>query len=545
MPCHLRKNIAMDDIVWDAIVVGSGCSGAMAAQTLVERGLKVLMIDGGVKDEQYKKLIPSKDFLQIRKEEQEQHRFFLGDNFEGVPFGKIITGEHLTPPRKFMTAFVQQFLPVVSNSFIPLESLAYGGLGNGWGLGCCMFSKNELDACGLPSPEMHTAYEIVAKRIGVSGTQDDATPYTAATLSTLQPSIDMDSNGKKLHNNYLKKKEHLKELGFFVGRPSLALLTQPKDNRLPYQYRDMDFYSDNDKSAYRPWLTIEQLKNHSNFSYIGNLCATHFEEIVDTVTIHTLTLDTTESKKFTAKKLVLTSGVLGTARIVLRSFADYENKLPLLSNPYSYLAGIQPGLLGKDTDKRKIGFAQLSMFYDKHGNNMDVPMGSCYSYRSMMLFHLLKESPLDVKSAYRFLQYMMPAFTIIGLFHPEKPGSGKWVQLQKNNNQTTGDELHAHYTLNKEEQAQLTDTEKKFSWALRQLNCFVLKKISPGHGASIHYGGTLPFSAKNQRYTLLPDGKLGETKNVYVADGSGFNYLPGKGITFSLMANAHRVASGL
>lgn len=535
----------MDGIVWDAIVVGSGCSGAMAAQTLVERGLKVLMIDGGVKDEHYKQLIPPKSFLQIRKEEQHQHRFFLGDNFEGVPFGKIITGEHLTPPRKFMTAFIKQFLPVVSKTFTPLESLAYGGLGNGWGLGCCIFSKNELDACGLPTTQMNNAYETVAKRIGVSGERDDAAPYTAATVASLQPSIAMDSNGKKLQENYLKKKEHLKSHGFFVGRPSLALLTKAQDNRLPYQYRDMDFYSDNDKSAYRPWLTIEQLKKHSNFSYIGNLCAVQFKEIDDTVSIHALTLDTTELKKITCKKLVLASGVLGTARIVLRSFDDYENQLPLLSNPYSYLAGVQPGLLGKDTDKQKIGFAQLSMFYDKHGVNMDVPMGSCYSYRSMMLFHLLKESPLDVKSAYRFLQFMMPAFTIIGLFHPEKPGSGKWVQLQKNNDQTTGDELHAHYALNETEEAKLSDTEKKFTWALRQLNCYVLKKIAPGHGASIHYGGTLPFSDKNQRYGLLPNGKLGDTNNVYVADGSGFNYLPGKGITFSLMANAHRVASQL
>jgi hypothetical protein len=35
---------------------------------------------------------------------------------------------------------------------------------------------------------------------------------------------------------------------------------------------------------------------------------------------------------------------------------------------------------------------------------------------------------------------------------------------------------------------------------------------------------------------------LGGTKNVFVADGSGFKYLPAKGLTLTLMANAHLVA---
>ncbi|MCS6935195.1 MAG: FAD-dependent monooxygenase [Chitinophagales bacterium] len=535
----------MDDIMWDVIVVGSGCSGAMAAQTLVERGLKTLMIDGGAKDTQYQQLIPAKNFLEIRETFREQYRIFLGDRFEGIPFGKISTGEHLTPPRRFMTKWVQEFLPVVSDTFFPLESLAYGGLGNGWGLGCCIFSKKELQACGLPVQAMQESYEVVAKRIGISGERDDAAPYTAAMVSSLQPGVEMDHNGRNLYANYQAKKHKLNRCGFFAGRPSLALITQPTPGRLPYQYRDLDFYCDNDKSAYRPWLTLDTLKLKNNFLYIGNQCALRFEETSSGVTLHALHLDTQQPQTYRARKLVLACGVLGTARMVLRSFDDYSTRLPLLSNPYSYLAAIQPALLGRDTDKRKIGFAQLSLFYDKYGDQSDVPMGSCYSYRAMMIFHLLKESPLGVKTAYRFLQFLMPSFTIIGLFHPEKSGGDKWIQLQKNTMRVTGDELHACYRLSDTEKHIIRDTEKKFSWALRQLNCYVLKKIDPGHGASIHYGGTLPFSDKNERYRLLPDGRLGDTKNVYVADGSGFRYLPGKGITFSLMANAHRVALGV
>jgi hypothetical protein len=54
----------------------------------------------------------------------------------------------------------------------------------------------------------------------------------------------------------------------------------------------------------------------------------------------------------------------------------------------------------------------------------------------------------------------------------------------------------------------------------------------------------LPFSKEEQPLTLASNGRLHGTSNVYVADGSGFTYLPAKGLTFTLMANAHLAALG-
>jgi len=527
---------------WDMIVVGSGCTGAMAAQTLVERGFKVLMVDGGVKDDLYKTLLPETDFLTARQTDKQQHRYFLGDKFEGIPFGHVKAGEHLTPPRKFMTQLTSQKIPLQSSTFSPIESLAYGGLGNGWGLGCCVFSAAELKACGLPVAEMNEAYEVVGKRIGISGTKDDTANYTAASISSLQPSIGFDSVGKNLLENYEQKKAILNRKGFYVGRPSLALITTPTGDRMPYQYKDFDFYSDKDKSAYRPWITVDKLKTQANFAYKSGWVVESFEETPDGVIVHARKVSDCSTQSFRCKKLVLGSGVLGTTRIVLRSANALSQRLPLLSNPFSYLACSQPFLLGKDVDPYKIGFAQLSMFLDEDGTNSYVPMGSIYSYRAMLLFHLLKESPLDVKTAHLFLQFMMPSFTIMGLFHPERYSAQKYVHLEKDNSTFSGDKLHVNYVPTASEDAQVKRNEKLFGEALRSLNCYVLRNIAPGHGASIHYGGTLPFSAIEKPFHLLPDGRLSGNKSVYVADGSGFTFLPGKGLTFSLMANAHLVA---
>lgn len=529
----------------DYIVVGSGCTGAMAAQTLVEKGVQVLMLDGGITDAHYASKIPDSDYLNIKKNERQQYEYFIGKNLEGIPFGDVKTGEHLTPPRKFMVHEVSKWMPLLSPNFFPLESLALGGLGNGWGLGCCVFSDEEIKAGGLRKLRMREAYEVVANRIGISGAKDDTEKYTASSLQCILPSIAMDSNGKNLYENYRKKKQHLNRNGFYMGRPSLALLTQKREGRKAYQYKDLDFYADTDRSAYRPGYTIEELKRKNNFQYRGNLLVLKFEEGEDGVDVICQTLDTKEIVFFRCKKLVLAAGCLSTARIVLRSFNAYGVNLPLISNPYSYLPAIQPYLLGKDKDARKIGFAQLSLFYDKHANNMDVAMASIYSYRSLMAFHILKETPLGIKAGYRFLEYMMPAFTIVGLFHPERGGAQKFLSLQKEVNTATGDLLKVNYQLSTDEENAVVQNEKSFSAALRHLNCFVLKKINPGHGSGVHYAGTLPFSEQNEKFKLRRNGLLGETQNVFVADGSGISYLPGKGLTLSLMANAHLVAESV
>ena len=69
------------DIEAEYVVIGSGCTGAMAAQTLVEKGVKVTMLDVGNHDEKYANIIPQKPFTEIRKTDKEQYKYWLGENY--------------------------------------------------------------------------------------------------------------------------------------------------------------------------------------------------------------------------------------------------------------------------------------------------------------------------------------------------------------------------------------------------------------------------------------------------------------------------------
>lgn len=522
-------------------MVGSGATGAQAAQTLVEHGAKVAMLDVGHRDEKYRHVIPDQDFTTLRQKDVDQYRYFVGDQMEGVPWGKVKVGAQLTPPRQFMVRDVEQLIPLLSDSFTPMESLAYGGLGNGWGLGCFVFSDSELDQAGLNSSEMKPAYETVSQRIGISAAQDDAAVYTLGGLQHYQKALTIDRNCQRLYETYRRKRLSLNQMGFIMGQPAMAILSEDLGGRKATRYHDMDFYTDQGLSAYRPWITVDMLQRNSVFRYEPHCLVLKFEEHQDTVSVFVLRTDTNQKYTFQCKKLILAPGVLGTARIVLRSMRT-QNRLPLICNHYCYVPCLQPSMLGQPVERFKTSMAQLVLYHDESRTHTDVAVACLFSYRSLLLFRLLKETPLNFADGRSIMQLLQSSFVIAGIHHPDSGGSSKYIELIENKNSVTGDSVQVNYSLISEEATKTDRRERKYLAALRRLRCFPLKRVYPGYGASIHYGGTLPISRAEKAYTLAEDGRLHGTKKVFVADGSGLRYLPAKGLTFSLMANAHRMA---
>ena len=61
-------------------------------------------------------------------------------------------------------------------------------------------------------------------------------------------------------------------------------------------------------------------------------------------------------------------------------------------------------------------------------------------------------------------------------------------------------------------------------------------------GASVHYAGTIPMAAPTSLHTASKYCRSHFFENLYLVDGTTFPFLPAKNLTFTLMANAVRVA---
>lgn len=527
----------------NTVIVGSGCSASMAAQTLVDAGEKVTMIDVGVQSH-HEPAIPNKDYLSIRKAEPQQYEYFLDKNIEEVNRSQVAKGAQITAPRNYMLYGTNKYIPLQSDTFSPLESLGYGGLGIAWGLQCWEYSPSDLLKVGLDTSQMDDAYNTISQRIGISATADSAAAYTIGNLKTFLPSPHMDRNHSQIYKKYLDKQSYFNKRGVHIGRTPLALLTKDMGKRKAYKYQDMDFYSDQHLSAWRPYITVNELRKRPNFEYIGDHLVTSFSEKSKYIVVSCLNTKTDKKVNFYCRKLILSSGALGTARIVLRSLGTEQTKLPLLSNPHTYIPCLQTALVGKGVEKNKLGFGQLSVFLDKDGNGSS-SVASSYSYQSLMLHRIIREVPLDLRAARKILRYLTPGLIIMIVQHADSRSKDKYLKLIKNTKTVTGDMLQAKYKPTEGEDLMGTNNEKQYAKIMRKLNTYPLKRIKLPNGAAIHYAGILPFSKSVKEFTLSPSGRLNGTKNIYVADSSGFNYLPAPGLTFTLMANAHIVAENV
>ena len=214
-------------MTYDVIVVGSGPAGVNAAAPLVEAGWNVAIVDYGNRDQSYALLIPQAPFSQLRRSDPEQHRYLLGNRFEGLPLGEVRVGAQLTPPRQYACADASRLMPVTFGNFSAMESLALGGLGNAWGAGAFVFSDDELRRAGLEPDRMREHYAARLARIGVSGVRDDLLPFLGDSESLMPPFCASIPNAERVLARYRVQRSRLHERGSTSARPDWRFALAP------------------------------------------------------------------------------------------------------------------------------------------------------------------------------------------------------------------------------------------------------------------------------------------------------------------------------
>jgi len=419
------------------------------------------------------------------------------------------------PAVEFITRDAARLTPVVSASFPAVVSLAKGGLGNAWGGGVYRFRDGELG--GLPDLTPH--YDAVSRHIGVCGANDDLGAEFGLEPELLPP-LRIGRNARAMLENY----KRARPAGVTLGHARLAVRSGE------YTYRANEFTSAGDPARYCPASTLDSLPG---LTYSPGWVARRFRETEAGVEVEAVGLQG-GCETFRARRLILAAGTLNTARIVLRSFDDFATRLPLLDNPITALPLVRWSGVGRGDDAPESGMAQLNIVLaaERFGRKFQ---GSLYGTRGAPPIEFAHRLPFSLTTNLRVLRALLPAVTLAMVFHPAAPGA-QYLRLRPDG------ALEADYPWRADDALTL-ELVRVFRSLGFWAHAGMAHHAGPGQG--IHYAGTLPMTERPGRYQLHRDGRLEGTRAVYVCDGSCFSHLPAKNLTFTIMANAHRIASGL
>jgi choline dehydrogenase-like flavoprotein len=253
-------------------------------------------------------------------------------------------------------------------------------------------------------------------------------------------------------------------------------------------------------------------------------------EYVELVARH---VETREQRSFFGKRLILAAGALNSAKLVLESNGDYESRLPILDNPIVCIPLFRLGRIGAALDPSDSAMAQLNLIYDHDGA---VRQASIYGTTGPLRSDVLFQLPLSISANARWTRNLAPAMLLVMLFGPGERHPDNYLRL------SAAGELHIEFP---NKPANLG--ERGLIRAFRKIGFLSHVALCqyPPMGSSIHYAGTLPMKKDPGRYETDANGLLSGTRRVYVSDGACFSALPAKNLTFTIMANALRIARRL
>lgn len=258
-----------------------------------------------------------------------------------------------------------------------------------------------------------------------------------------------------------------------------------------------------------------------------------FKEENGIVTVQGRDTETDEILEFKCKKLIVAAGAIGTGRMVLNSFKDTDTRLPVMENPLSIIPLVDLRSLGHKYDKYGYEGGVVNLLYDGPLWEEKV-LGALSSFISPLRGDALAYFPFSMKGGMALTKYMLPSLSMMLMFYPSKPYEENYMQLKEN-----GD-----LKINYDKIEKMGKVENHVIMNFIRMGFFsapfLVQYLKPGN--SIHYAGTVPMCVENRKYHVDKMCRLNKAKNVFLADGSVFPVLPAKNLSYTLMANAMRVA---
>jgi choline dehydrogenase-like flavoprotein len=528
------------------VIVGAGATAVHFAATALAMGRRVVMLDVGHPAPTPQ--LPGASLNRLKSDLDDPVRYFLGEDYESLVLPTEGSEYYGFPPSK---SYVFKKLPdyeLGATGFQPLMSFAGGGLAQAWTAGAYPFNDGELSAFPFGWDEMAPAYGEVARRIGVSGVSDDDLSAFYPVHDGLMPPIALDAHSQQLLGEYERKRARVSaKHGLVLGRSRSASLSRDHAGRKACSLSGRCLWGCPSQSLYTPSVTLNECRRNPEFEYIPGVRVDHFVTDSANRVTHVVgaRTDTGEELRREIGTLVLAAGTLSSGRILLESLlrAGVRHELAgLMDNRQVLMPFVNMKRVGEPFDDRSYQYHQIAIGAPG-ATPFDYVHGLVTTLTTAMTHPVAQSLPVGMRAAMGMFRNIHGALGLTNInFHDTRRDENRLALDVGPDGRSR--RLLVAYTPEAKEAARVKPMIGRFRSFLGSLNCIAppsMTRLRP-MGASVHYAGTVPMLDDGGDFTTDRAGRCRPFENLVLADGSTFPALPAKNLTFTLMANATRIA---
>ncbi|MGA3283149.1 MAG: hypothetical protein ABSD57_01650 [Verrucomicrobiota bacterium] len=517
-------------------VIGSGPAGVACAKALLARGASVLMLDAG--------LVLEADHAQIVRQfagtkpstwQMGDRASLKGDmaaSAKGIPL-KLAFGSDF-PYRETET-----HIPWRGQGTSVRPSLALGGLSNVWGATLLPYRDADIADWPIKSAQLERHYRAVLELTGLAAQRDDLEewfPLHCDNPRMLEPS---QQAGLLLHN-LSRHRDVLRERGWRFGRARLAVRAADNPRGIGCLYCGFCMYGCPYGCIFNSADTVCELRAEKGFTYHRDVIVALLREHSDKVIVEGYHRQTRAPLSFEANRAYLAAGVIPTAQILLRSQSAYDHPLRLRDSQY-FLFPLVLARRSRDVQTELL-YTLSQVFIElcrpqisRHTVHLQI-----YTYSDLIGEAVRKTfGPLarPLEGLARQLEGRM--VIVQGYLHSDESRTIE-MTLKRDG---ARDCLHLNALPNPDTRRTVKRVVREMLRQSRRLGGIVLPPMlhmgRPGRG--FHCGGSFPMRENPQPFESDCLGRPHGWTRVHAVDATVFPSVPATAITFSVMANAHRI----
>jgi choline dehydrogenase-like flavoprotein len=519
-------------------VVGSGPSGVACAAALLRRGRRVLMLDAGVQLEPDRAAIVRQMAEQAPSEWSPENlariKEGMNPDTKGIP-QKLLFGSDY-PYRD-----AGRELGLHSGGVGLQPSLAWGGLSTVWGSALMAYHDHDISDWPIQIGQLAPHYRGVLDFVNVSAGHDaleELFPLYTETPGQLEMSRQATAVWQKLERHAVT----LKQRGIHFGRARLAIQARQSETGLgcvhcggcmygcPYGYI---FNSANLVSA---WI------NRPLFQYQRDVIVESLQEQGGHVWIRGHRRGGREPFEMKVGRVFLAAGVIPSTGILLRSLKLWDVPAAIKDSQYFLLPAV---LTKRVADVRNEALHALSQIFlevlDPAVSRQIVHL-QLYTYNELMgraVRNLLGPLSRPLELLAREMENRLILFQ--GFIHSTESSRIEVLLTRRN----SVEQLELKPNVNPQARMVVRRVARKLFGNALRLGAVpllpMLQFATPGR--SFHSGGSFPMARNPGRMETDVLGRPAGWHRVHVVDATVFPSIAATTITYTAMANAHRIAT--